>query len=255
MRGICTSISTSAYGAAPARAMASGRRRPARPAGRRCAAALRITSWLTSLSSTSSTRARSRTGGRARPRRAAPGSSSGAVSATPSKPALNQNCCRGRGSLSRRPRRPSSRRSRWRDRQPRPVPPKRRVVEVSACTKAENSCGRLLRRDADAGVAHAKRSMRGDRRPAAADSARPAAVGELHALLSRLSSACDSRGRVAAQQVGQHRVGGTSEQLQALAARGRQSSARCARSSRRAKRSRCSAELARPRPWTGRGCR
>ena len=45
---------------------------------------------------------------------------------------------------------------------PRPVPPKRRDVEPSACSKARNRRSRACRLDADAGVDHARRASAAD---------------------------------------------------------------------------------------------
>ena len=87
---------------------------------------------------------------------------------------------------------------------PRPVPPKRRVVVLSACSKAANSLSNLVGLDADAGVgdreAHAQRAI------AVVNASHlhlnAAGVGELHRIAQQVEQRLRQPRRVAAQAVG-----------------------------------------------------
>ena len=121
----------------------------------------------------------------------------GAGSACFAKHAVNQ---KGRAlarlARRRRSRRPSVRRVACEIASPRPVPPKRRVVEPSACMKAWKSRACASGRNADAGVAHVKAQHRvcvRSRLPARTRSTTSPCSVNFTALPIRFVSTCRSR--------------------------------------------------------------
>ena len=133
--------------------------------------------------------------------------------------------------------------ARWRViARPRPVPPKRRVVELSACVKAANSwpsCSGAMPMPVSRTLeahAHASRS----RSPAASHAQRdPPVLGELHRVAQQVEQRLRQPRRVAAQASGTCRL--SSASVQALGARafGHQRAA-CATAARRSEKSMCS---------------
>ena len=78
---------------------------------------------------------------------------------------------------------------------PRPVPPKRRVVELSACAKGSKTASSAVGRDADAGVDHVDRQALAAPRPRAdpATTVTPPLSVNLMALPTRLVTICRTR--------------------------------------------------------------